>query len=275
MVEPKISVLICSIDAAKYARVTANYTRALADHPHEIIGIHDARSLAEGYNRAVRKSRGDLLLFSHDDVEIASGGLAAAIVRASKALDVIGVVGTSKVLSGYWPAAGHPFLHGWLAQPAPGGPSGAQRFYVGVFGVDGPLTTGLQGLDGMFFIARRVVVEAVPFDEETFDGFHGYDLDFSFAAHLAGFSVGASAEIAVIHASGGSFGDAWQHYANRFAEKHRERLPAEVFPAKWSFARMVVESRDAIVRDFPLERLMAITGQLRAAAARPPPPAPD
>ena len=71
-------------------------------------------------------------------------------------------------------------------------------------GYDGPLTAGLQGLDGMFFIARRAVVEAVPFDEETFDGFHGYDLDFSFAAHLAGFSVGTSAEIAVIHASGGT-----------------------------------------------------------------------
>jgi GT2 family glycosyltransferase len=273
MAEPMISVLICSIDPSKYERVTANYSRVLADHPHEIIGIHDARSLAEGYNRAVRKSRGDFLLFSHDDVEIVSGDLAPAIVRASKALDVIGVVGTSKVLSGYWPAAGHPFLHGWLAQPAPAVRPAEQRYYVGVFGVEGPLTAGVQGLDGMFFVARRAVVESVPFDEQTFDGFHGYDLDFSFTAHLAGFSVGTSAEIAVIHASGGSFGDAWQRYANRFAEKHRERLPAEVFPAKWSFARMPVESKEAIVRDFPLERLMAITRQLRAAASPAPPSA--
>jgi len=59
MVEPRISVLICSIDADKYARVTANYQRLLSGHPHEIIGIHDARSLAEGYNRAVQKSRGE------------------------------------------------------------------------------------------------------------------------------------------------------------------------------------------------------------------------
>jgi GT2 family glycosyltransferase len=192
-------------------------------------------------------------------------------VRASKTLDVIGVVGTSKVLSGYWPAAGHPFLHGWLAQPVPGGAPGKQSFCVGVFGVDGPLTAGLQGLDGMFFAARRAVVEAVPFDERTFDGFHGYDLDFSFAAHLAGFSVGISAEIALIHASGGTFGDEWRRYATRFAEKHRERLPAEAFPAKWSFARMLVESKDAIVREYPLERLIAITRQLRAAAAHKPP----
>jgi GT2 family glycosyltransferase len=270
MVEPRISVLICSIDAAKYARVTASYERLLANYPHEIIGIHDARSLAEGYNRAVQASRGEWLLFSHDDVEIVSGDLAPAILRASATLDVIGVVGTSKVLSGYWPAAGHPFLHGWMAQPAPGGQPGEERFYVGVFGVDGPLTAGLQGLDGMFFVAKRAVVEEVPFDEEIFDGFHGYDLDFSFAAHLAGFSVGTSAEIAVIHASGGTFGEDWKRYANRFAEKHRDRLPAEAFPAKWSFARMPVASKDAIVREFPLERLVAITQRLRAARPQEP-----
>ena len=99
MVEPRISVLICSIDAAKYARVTASYERLLANYPHEIIGIHDARSLAEGYNRAVQASRGEWLLFSHDDVEIVSGDLAPAILRASATLDVIGVVGTSKVLA--------------------------------------------------------------------------------------------------------------------------------------------------------------------------------
>ena len=262
MVAPPISVLICSIDAAKYTRVTANYAHLLSGHPHEIIGIHDARSLAEGYNRAVRASTGEVLIFSHDDVEIVSNDLATAIGRATVTLDVIGVVGTSRVMSGYWPAAGHPFLHGWLAQPAPGG----ERFYVSVFGVDGPLTRGIQGLDGMFFVAKRAVAEAVPFDEATFDGFHGYDLDFSFAAHLAGFSVGTSAEIAVIHASGGTFGEEWQRYANRFAEKHRDRLPADAFRAKWSFARMLVESKDAIVRDFPLERLMTITRKLRAAA---------
>ena len=122
----------------------------------------------------------------------------------------------------------------------------------------------------MFFVAKRAVVESVRFDEVTFDGFHGYDLDFSFAAHLAGFSVGVSAEIAVIHGSGGTFGDAWRRYANRFVEKHRDRLPTEVFPAQWSFARRLVESREAILREFPLERLIAITRQLRAAAPREP-----
>lgn len=256
-----ISVIICSISADKYARVTNNLRARLAGQSHEIIGIHDARSLAEGYNRGVRQARGELLIFSHDDIEIVSPDLPGALSRASAKLDVFGIVGTSRVLSAYWPAAGHPYLHGWISQPAPDG----RTFYVGVFGVDDALSTNLQGLDGMLFAARRPVVERVSFDEETFDGFHVYDIDFSFAAHLAGFRVGTTAEIAVIHASGGKFGPAWQRSAERFAAKYRDRLPAGQVPPKWSFARMHVDSRDAIVREFPIQRLVAISRRLRAA----------
>ena len=40
------SVIICSIDALKFAQVSACYEQLLDGFPHEIIGIHDARSLA-------------------------------------------------------------------------------------------------------------------------------------------------------------------------------------------------------------------------------------
>ncbi len=169
------------------------------------------------------------------------------------------------MISAYWPNAGHPFLHGWIAQPAEDG----ERFYVGVFGVDGLVTPHLQGLDGMFFVARRHVVEQSPFDEATFDGFDVYDMDFSFAAHLAGFNVGTTAEIALIHASGGNFGDAWQRYAQRFDHKYRDQLPRAQPPANWSFARRLVASRQAIVQEFPIETLKATTQRLRAAYASP------
>ena len=259
-----LSIIICSIDPAKYAAVTANYAVALAGHPYEIIGIHDARSLAEAYNRGVRRARGDTLAFSHDDVEIVSPDLGSAIARATATLDVVGIVGTSKVVSAYWPNAGHPFLHGWISQPADDG----KRFYVGVFGVDGPVSQHLQGLDGMFFVAGRHVVEKTPFDEATFDGFDGYDIDFSFAAHLAGFKIGTTAEIALIHGSGGKFDDEWKRYAQRFDDKYRGRLPSSQPPPKWSFARTLVGSREAIVRDFPIDALVAITRRLRAAHAQ-------
>ena len=40
-----ISVVICSVTPEKYKAVCASYARCLAGTPHEIVGVHDARSL--------------------------------------------------------------------------------------------------------------------------------------------------------------------------------------------------------------------------------------
>ena len=256
-----ISIIVCSIDPAKFARVTANYRTLFAEHPYEIIGIHDARSLAEGYNRGIAQARGELLIFSHDDVEILSTNLADTLLRATSVLDVVGLVGTSRVLTAYWPQAGHPFLHGWITHPM----SRTRQFAVTVYGVAAPLETGLQALDGMFFAVKREALRHLTFDAETFDGFHGYDLDFSFAAYRAGFKVGTTAEIALIHESAGDFDETWRLYARRFAEKYG--LPSELPQPRWALARVIVNSSDSIVRDFPLQRLVAISEHLRSSAA--------
>ncbi len=257
---PAISVVICSIDDRKFSEVTSNYRALLAGTPHEIIGIHDARSLADGYNRGLRQARGGLLIFSHDDIEIASADFAGSLRRAADALDVVGVIGTSKLVWAFWPAAGHPHLHGWIAHPAVDG-NGCE---VAVYGVDGPVTTGLQALDGVFFAAKREVVERVPFDEATFDGFHCYDIDFTFAAHLAGFRVGTTAEIALVHASGGDFGPEFQRYAGMLDAKYAEKLSGTRDVGNWASVRRVFASPQTITRECTVERLVAITRHLRA-----------
>jgi GT2 family glycosyltransferase len=255
-----VSVVVCSIDPAKYERVTATYARQLAGVDHELIGIHDARSLAEAYNRAAQQARGELVVFSHDDVDIVSEDLAGALERALRELDVVGVVGTSKLIDAFWPAAGHPWLHGWMSTPQRGG----DGYYVHVYGVDAPVTGGLDAVDGMFFAVRRAVLSSVAFDAATFDGFHCYDVDFCCAARRAGFRIGTTAEIAVVHASDGSYGAEWERYRARFADKYRGVLPVEPAARPWSLARVPVATSDDIVRRFPLARLAAITAQLRA-----------
>ncbi|MBZ0250930.1 MAG: glycosyltransferase family protein, partial [Burkholderiales bacterium] len=66
---PLVSVVTCSIDAAKYGRVKASFARAFGEDPWELVGIHDAKSLCEGYARGFAQARGDLVVFSHDDIE--------------------------------------------------------------------------------------------------------------------------------------------------------------------------------------------------------------
>jgi tetratricopeptide (TPR) repeat protein len=107
-----ISVIICSIDDAKFERVSRNYATLLAGTPYEIIRIPDARSLCEGYNRGVRQSRGDLLVFSHDDIEILTTDFAARLRSHLANYDMIGVVGASLVSGSTWISAGWPHCHG-------------------------------------------------------------------------------------------------------------------------------------------------------------------
>ena len=91
-----VSVVICSIEAGKFARVTANYSRLLAQQPFEIIGVHDARSLAEGYSRGIARSRGEILVLSHDDIRILTPDFAARLSTHLATYDLIGSAGRQK-----------------------------------------------------------------------------------------------------------------------------------------------------------------------------------
>src|SRR6185369_1842264 len=122
--QPSISVLICSIDAKKFATVTSSYQTRFAGFPVEIIGVHDARSLAEGYNRAAEKASGEILVFSHDDIELVSPDFAPRLVSHLARYDGIGVAGASRITGADWENAGQQFVHGHVLHPAPKGRGG-------------------------------------------------------------------------------------------------------------------------------------------------------
>ena len=97
-----ISIVICSIDARKIAAVSEMYARLFAGHAHEIIHIPDARGLCEGYNRGFAQSRGELVIFSHDDVEFRAPDFAERLLGHMAHCDVAGVAGTDKLSGGDW-----------------------------------------------------------------------------------------------------------------------------------------------------------------------------
>lgn len=217
----KISIIVCSIDAMKFARVSECYEHILADHPHEIIGIHDATSLAEGYNRGIGHASGDILIFSHDDILILDPGFPEKITERLKIYDILGFAGTDKLVGATWFGATQAHTHGVVSHGKPG----EKHLTLNVFGVsDWPIKGGIQAIDGLCMIATRETVQAVGFDAATFDGFHLYDLDFSFSAYLAGRKLGICYDIPIIHESSGNFSDQHRHYAERFLDKYKDYL---------------------------------------------------
>ncbi|MCL1824644.1 MAG: glycosyltransferase family protein [Betaproteobacteria bacterium] len=218
---PSFSIIICSIDALKFTQASACYERLLAGFPHEIIGIHDARSLAEGYNRALRRARGDIVIFSHDDILILDPDFGQKISLRLQNFDILGFAGTRRVIAENWWHAGLPWSSGVIAHKN-------TPLYLSIWNPEPwPLVDGIQGIDGLCIMTRREVAEEIGFDEITFDGFHLYDLDFSFSAWRAGKKIGVCCDIPIIHASMGSNNKEHARYGRLFIEKHKDALPAD------------------------------------------------
>jgi hypothetical protein len=233
---PRVSVIICSIVPAKFERISANYVDLLAGVPHEIIGIHDARSLAEGYNRGIGKARGEILVFSHDDIEIVTPDFAAKLANRLAESDLIGIAGTDRVCGGSWIDAGWPHVFGQVGLPVPNG------VIASTYILRGASAAPMQALDGVFFACRRAVVDKIVFDERTFDGWHLYDLDFTYSAALAGFRISIGSDLLVMHQSGGNFGEAWRGYARKFMAKHLMEAPQDYAFKKLEFAAVLMSS---------------------------------
>ncbi len=210
-----VSVIVCSVDDAKAAQVAALYGRLLAGVRHEFIAIRDAASLAEAYNRGLDRATGDVIVFSHDDIEILASDFGARLLTHLRNYDVVGVVGGVRTTGPTPLWAGHPHLRGWITHHRPD----SAEWHVDLLDPR-PVAGGVTVLDGVFLAARRAVFASVRFDAETFDGFHGYDVDWSYRAALAGFRLAAAGDLRIVHASGGGYDERWQHYAERFCSKH-------------------------------------------------------
>ena len=211
-----LSVVTCSNDDAQFAAMAASYDRALSDWPHDILRIADARSLAEGYTRGVAAATGEIVIFSHDDVEILAADFGHRLLRRLAECDVVGIAGATRATGPAWLFAGWPFLHGAVIYPDDAG------YRVTAYSRTVPIAHGMRVIDGVFLAMRREVALRVGWDAETCDGFHGYDVDFTLRAAQAGMRLAVASDLSVVHRSYGSFDDRWESTARKLIARHPE-----------------------------------------------------
>jgi len=220
VVEPSarrpISIVTCSDDDAQYAAMAASYGRALVDWPHDIVRIADARSIAEGYTRGAAAATGEIVIFSHDDVELLAADFGPRLARRLAECDVLGVAGATRATGPAWPFAGWPFLHGSVIYPE------AIGYRVTVYSRTAPLARGIRVMDGVFLAMRREVALRIGWDADTCDGFHGYDVDFTLRAAQAGLRLAVASDLGVVHRSYGSFDERWEESARKLMLRHPE-----------------------------------------------------
>ncbi|RYZ18875.1 MAG: hypothetical protein EOO10_25145, partial [Chitinophagaceae bacterium] len=169
----------------------------------------------------------DHLCFSHEDVVYHTQDWGKNLI-AHLADPEVGVIG----------------ICGCLLKPK--SPSGAILFYEGVNRIC-MLQTGTDGkpfekfwnplkenrseakiLDGVFLACRKEVWAANKFDQENFQNFHGYDIDFSL-------QVGRTHKNFVVynilleHASEGRNNEAWIDSVLKITEKWEDSLPVSTY----------------------------------------------
>lgn len=236
-----VSVVVCSIDAQKAKRIREHFETLFQGHGFEMVQISDARSLCEGYNRGFAKTRGDVVIFCHDDLEIISPDFRARLLSHLRTADVVGVAGTTRLIGANWNSAGWPHLHGCVVH------SGSDRngLFFHCFGP--PRTSSVEAVDGLFIAAKREVCAAIEFDAAVFDGFHFYDLDFSYRASTAGFRIAVPWDILILHASWGRNDASWQDYAQRFAAKYGWEKIVHLTPQPINWPIVPFSERAAVI----------------------------
>lgn len=210
-----ISFIICSIKPDKLSAIRARIAHLFREHDVEVIGLADARSLSEAYNRGAAQAEGRWLVFCHDDIALPQEDFADRLFAHLDTHDLVGMAGASKLVDGHWERAGFPHLHGQILHRPPDG----QGWVYYCAGLQAPVMTGITALDGVFLACRREVWETMKFDADTFDGFHLYDIDFSHRAALAGFRLAVPSDLLLVHDSTGRYDAVWQRYNERFLRK--------------------------------------------------------
>jgi GT2 family glycosyltransferase len=231
-----ISIVICSINTAKFAAIQRHYAKVMGDEPYEIIGIHDATGLCEGYNRGLAQSAGEIVAFSHDDIEFLGSDVPQKIKNHLAKFDGIGVAGTDKLTGPIWADAGPPHLFGQVLHKVENG------YRLGIYGVHRAAIGDMQAMDGLFLAFRREVIEKVGWDAEVFDGFHHYDLDCTFRAYQMGYQLAVVCDLPVFHDSGGAYDEKWQRSARAFTRKHEGKL-AKRQPYRTSISAVDVRTK--------------------------------
>ena len=195
-----ISIIICS----RYSDIPTKMRQNIAETigcDHELLVVDNSRnkySIFQAYNEGVRRSKGDILCFVHEDVLFRSmdwGRVIAAHFWDDEKVGLIGFAGAHFFpdIPMYWDRS--PMVSEYNLTTR--GSKTERCFSVEHFGNE--TMVEVVAVDGLCFFMRRDLFDRVAFDENTFRGFHMYDLDISMQVRETGYKVCVCDDVLVEH----------------------------------------------------------------------------
>ncbi len=240
-----ISIIICSRKADVLADFLDSVERTIGV-PYEPVVIDNTDNkfnIFTAYNYGASLAKGDILLFAHEDIIMRSEGWGATMEQCmaeDPGIGMIGVVGTqcaAKAPRGWntWGMQGRNIRPMCRLVQNMGDHKysfeGEECFHMETVNPENVRITQAIGVDGLMFAIRRSLFDEgkVRFDEETYEGFHVYDMDMSMqvAQHM---KVMVLLDIELKHISCGNRTKDYYTSYYQYYMKWKDRLPMGIYP---------------------------------------------
>ena len=181
------------------------------------------KSLPQVYNEIIEESQSDIVILCHDDIYFDTNAWYSKIIRNFEKNDygILGVAGTPHLHeSGKWWEERRKMIG--IVNHDSGGKKWESK-YSQSFGNE---IRQVAIVDGLFIVLHKKRIKK-PFNE-SFGGFHFYDLPFCVDNYLEGVKIGVFTNVRVTHKSIGQTNDQWEDNRLQFVKTYKNNLPLKV-----------------------------------------------
>lgn len=205
-----ISIIICSRNKDIQSDLRSNIHNTIGgieqcDYEFVVIDNSDnGNSICAAYNEGVRRSKGDILLFIHEDVVFHTEGWGKIVESKFEDIKIgmLGLAGTHMLPhapSSWWAPEVYStnYIHGAVID-------GKYCSKMSVADRYKAITHKLVSADGFFLCFPRRIFEQIRWDENMLKGFHGYDTDISLQVLNAGYDIQMVWDVLVEHKGPGN-----------------------------------------------------------------------
>lgn len=225
-----LSLIICSKHPTTSKVLLQNISQTIGCE-YEIIHMDNSQgkySIFQAYNEGVRLSKGENLCFMHEDLTFNSDnwGYKAEQYLKDDNLGLLGVAGVKVVpthgdarMGGYFYGCNWDRYYTIEKNPR----SAIDMKKIQPLGI----LKECAAVDGLWFCIPKRMFRQIKFDENTYQGFHLYDLDISMQVQMTGKIVMICDDIIIEHDSVGLFNQSFSDNLGIFSNKWKDVLPLQ------------------------------------------------
>lgn len=215
-----------------------NYNNKFRQHLLQTVGVKNVNileyqnnneySLAEIYNKGLKESTTDIVVFCHNDITLEKGWGKKLLDDFSNNTE-FGVIG--KAGSSYMSESGVYWERMWqtMSGQVYHHPPGNKKF-LSQYSPKIPNLVEVVTIDGLFISIDKTKIKH-NFDE-SIGKFHFYDHGFCIPNYLDGVKIGVTSSFEITHESVGKPNQEFFDSKDLFVEKYKEHLPIDLKPTK-------------------------------------------